>query len=158
MLCSGRSHVFLRSIIFYFLFTLLIGVGKAAPPDSDAVEPVPPAAPISHNPERAADRVGRRIWIGSMVAMLAATSFDAGTSWGKRESNGLLASSNGNFAYTGIEIKAAVAAAVSISQILLRRHKDLRTAFTIGNFAESGIFTAAGIHNLGISAPATPHK
>ena len=114
--------------------------------------PVSPAATTIANAQDQHDTVMNRLWIASMVAGVAGTGFDAATSWGKLEGNGLLASSNGTFGAKGLSIKAGIAAAVIVPQILLRKHKELRTAFTIGNFAEAGIFSATAIHNLGIPA------
>jgi len=96
------------------------------------------------------DRMMNRLWIGSMVAVVAGTSLDAASSWGKRESNPLLAGSSGTFGAKGLGIKAGVAAAVLVPQICLRKHKELRGAFMFGNYGEASIFTAAAIHNLRI--------
>ena len=93
------------------------------------------------------------LWIASIFAMAAGTGADAATSWHKRESNGLLASSDGNFGAKGLGIKAGLAGGLLLPQILFRKHTDLRTAFTIGNFAQAGIFTGMAVHNLRIAAP-----
>jgi hypothetical protein len=94
------------------------------------------------------DRIMNRLWIASMFAAVAGTSFDAATSWGRREGNSLLASSDGNFGARGLGIKVGVAAAVIVPQICLRKRKDLKGIFAIGNFGEAAIFTGAGVHNL----------
>jgi hypothetical protein len=99
------------------------------------------------------DKRMKALWIASIAAMVAGTSLDAASSWHKRESNGLLASSDGTFGGKGVGIKVGIGAAVLIPQIIFRRHKELRGAFAIGNFAEAGIFTGAAIHNFGIRAP-----
>lgn len=98
------------------------------------------------------DRKMNRIWIASMVAMVAATSMDAGSSWGKREGNSFLASSDGTFGAKGLSIKAGMAVGVILPQILLRRHKDLKSKFAIGNFAEAGLFGGIAVRNMGISS------
>ena len=98
------------------------------------------------------DKKVNRIWIASMLAMGAATSLDAGTSWGKREGNSLLASSDGTFGAKGLSIKAGVGAGIILPQILLRRHKDLKSKFAIGNFAEAALFGGVAVHNMGIAA------
>ncbi len=103
--------------------------------------------------EQKHDRKVNRIWGGSMIAMLAATSMDAGSSWGKREGNPLLASSDGTFGPKGLSIKMGIAAGVIVPELLLRHHKDLKSKFAIGNFAEATIFSGVAIHNFGISAP-----
>ena len=89
-----------------------------------------------------------------MFAMAGASGLDAATSWGKLEGNGFLASSNGNFGARGLSIKAAMAAAVILPQVLLRKHKELRVKFALANLVETGIFTGVSIHNLVVSAPA----
>ncbi len=99
------------------------------------------------------DRIMNRVWVASMLSMVAATGFDAGTSWGKREGNSLLASSNGTFGAKGLSIKAGVAAGVIVPELLFRHHKDLKSKFAIGNFAEAAVFSGVAIHNIGISGP-----
>jgi hypothetical protein len=90
----------------------------------------------------------RIVWITSIVAMSAATTADAVSSWHKQESNGLLASSNGTFGGRGIALKAGIAAGFLTPQIIFRKHRDWHAAFAVGNFAEAGIFTGAAIHNF----------
>lgn len=99
------------------------------------------------------DRIVKRVWIASMLAMAGASGLDAGTSWGKQEANGLLASSDGTFGARGLSIKAGTAAAIILPQILFRKHKDFRAKFAMGNFAGAAVFTGVAIHNVGIHAP-----
>lgn len=122
----------------------------ALPP---AIAPATSSPAIANNDEERHDRIVNRIWIASMLAMVAASGLDAETSWGKQEANGLLASSNGTFGAKGVSIKAGVAAAIVIPQILFRKHKDLRVKFAVANFAGAGVFTGVAIHNLGIPTP-----
>ncbi len=98
------------------------------------------------------DRKVNRIWVGSILAVTAATSMDAASSWGKYETNPVLASANGRFGAKGVSIKAGVAAGTIVSEILLRKHNDLKTKFVIGNLAETTLFTTAAVHNFGIAA------
>ena len=108
------------------------------------------------NPEDPHDRFMNRLWIASMFAAVAGSTADAASSWGKREGNSLLASSNGTFGAKGASIKAGIAAAVIIPQICMRKHKDMKGVFVFGNFAEAAVFAGAAVHNLHIqSAPAT---
>ncbi|MGH9584111.1 MAG: hypothetical protein ACRD4O_14380 [Bryobacteraceae bacterium] len=93
----------------------------------------------------------QRLWMGSICAVLAASAFDAASSWGKREANPLLASSNGNFGARGLAMKGGIAAAVLAPQWWFRKHKQLRTAFILANFADAAVFTAVSAHNLGVS-------
>lgn len=116
-----------------------------SPPMS--VTPFTPAPVSIADIEDPHDRMMNRLWIASMATVVAATGADAISSWGKLESNSLLASTNGAFGARGLSIKAAFAAAIIIPQICLRKHKDLRTAFLIGNFGEASLFVGAVIHN-----------
>jgi hypothetical protein len=84
-----------------------------------------------------------------MLTMVAATSFDAATSVGKSEGNGLLASSNGNFGAKGIGLKAAFTAGVIVPEVLICRHKSWKSKFAAANFAQTGLFSAVAIHSLG---------
>ena len=93
-------------------------------------------------------RFVNRLWIASMASAVSGTSFDAASSWGLREGNGILASSNGRFGAKGLSIKARLAAALIGPQIYLRKHQELKRAFIIGNFAEAAFFTGVSIHNL----------
>jgi hypothetical protein len=98
------------------------------------------------------DRVINRMWICSMFAAIAATGADAATSWGKTEGNGLLASQDGTFGAKGLSMKAGLAAGIIMPQILFRKHKDLKSAFALGNLADAAIFTGVSIHNVGIAS------
>jgi hypothetical protein len=107
------------------------------------------------SPEDTHDRVMNRLWITSIAALVAATSLDAATSWGKREGNSLLASSDGRFGAKGLSIKAGTAAAVLVPEILWRKHKDLKPAFAAGNLAEASIFAGVSVHNLQVREAAS---
>lgn len=96
------------------------------------------------------DRMVNRIWVSSMLAVVGTTALDAASSWGKREANPFLASSDGTFGAKGLSIKAAMTMGVILPEVLLRQHKGLKSKFAIGNFAEATIFGAVAVHNLGI--------
>jgi hypothetical protein len=100
------------------------------------------------------DRRTTLLWKISIATMLASTALDAGSSMGKHEANPLLRSSNGTFGSRGIAIKAGLAGFTLVPQIALRNRHDLRKAFTIANFIDTGIFTAVSAHNMGIKAAA----
>ncbi|HEX4810912.1 MAG TPA: hypothetical protein VH325_18385 [Bryobacteraceae bacterium] len=161
-----RSLLLNGAAAVLFLYSANAVLGQSVPkPGQIAAVPevvVPPAAFSSNSSsavlpsidiarvETAHDRKVNRIWIASMLAMVGATSLDAGTSWGKREANGFLASSDGTFGAKGLGIKAGMAAGVILPEILLR-HKDLKSKFAVGNFAEAAIFTGVSVHNLRIT-------
>jgi hypothetical protein len=94
-----------------------------------------------------------KLWVASSVALIAGTSFDAASSWGKYEANPLLRSSDGRFGSKGLMIKSAVAGGSLVPQILLRKRRKMQRMFTIANFALAGWYTGVGIHNIGVPQP-----
>ena len=117
-----------------------------------AASPILPKTTVVNFPASPHDAFMNRLWITSMFALLAGTGLDAGTSWGKREGNSLLASSDGTFGPKGLSIKVGLAAVVLVPQICLRKHKDWRGIFIMGNFGEAAIYAGTAIHNLNISS------
>ena len=149
----------LRPLVALLLFSsFLVAADTSGPPEpgrlaSASVEP--PSVKVTHFTNSAAseerhDLRMRHVWIASMAAAVTATSLDAASSWGKLESNSLLAGKNGTFGAKGVGIKAALAAGIVIPQLCLRKHKGLRSAFIAGNLGEAGLFSVAAVHNLGI--------
>jgi hypothetical protein len=160
----GISAFFLMAISATIRAQDLISPGELSGPSDGALVPsafipeagtttVPPKTNIASVEDPHAKRV-RVIWIASIFAVAASTAADAASSWHKRESNGFLASSNGNFGDKGVAIKCGITAAVLAPQVIFRKHRDWHTAFALGNFAEAGISTGAAIHNLNVNSPA----
>jgi len=96
------------------------------------------------------DSLKRTLWYASIAAALGATAFDSASSWHKHEFNPLLASSNGTFGGRAVSIKIGAAAVTLLPQLILRKHKDLRTGFILGNLAATAIYSGGAIHNLNI--------
>jgi hypothetical protein len=94
-----------------------------------------------------------KVWLVSALALLAATSVDASSSWGKYETNPLLASADGRFGARGVSIKFGLAAATIVPQILMRKNRGVTRVFTIANFGETVMFVPIVKHNYGISSP-----
>jgi hypothetical protein len=134
-------------------------LASAVAPPAASVPAVPPDSAIrpsiaSVHDDR--DKVANRVWLASAFALGAASGFDAATSWGKREGNPLLASSNGDFGAKGLAIKSGITAALIIPQIWLHKHREYRTTLTVVNFANAALFSGVAIHNMGIAPP--PHN
>jgi hypothetical protein len=145
----------MRSLILVAAGGLLLGGANRLPAQTDGPASssfLAPRISIANVEDRHEQRL-KYLWIASIFAMAAGTGADAATSWHKRESNGLLASSDGTFGAKGLGIKAGIAGGLLLPQILFHKHKDLRSAFTVGNFAQAGVFTGIAIHNAGIAAP-----
>jgi hypothetical protein len=90
------------------------------------------------------------LWKVSIATMLAASAFDAASSMGKSEQNPLLRSSDGTFGTKGVALKFGLVGASLVPQMIFRNRKDLRRLFTIINFGDTAMFTAIGVHNLGV--------
>lgn len=90
------------------------------------------------------------LWKVSIATMLASSAFDAASSMGKSEQNPLLRSSDGTFGTKGVALKFGLVGASLVPQIIFRNRKDLRRLFTIVNFGDTAMFTAIGVHNLGV--------
>ena len=125
----------------------LITPGELAGPFNSNIVPKTDIASVEDRHEKHV----RIIWIASIFAMTAGTAADAATSWHRRESNSLLASSNGTFGGKGLAIKGGISAGMLAPQLIFRKHHDWHTAFSVGNFAEAGIYAGTSIHNLNTS-------
>lgn len=100
-----------------------------------------------------------KIWKVSLAIVATASFVDAGSSLGRRESNGFLASPNGRFGYKGLAIKGGVAGGLIAAQLSTRRimvkknreREELDKFISVTNLVWAGIFTGAAIHNYRIS-------
>ena len=99
-----------------------------------------------------------KMWIASSLILLAATSLDASSSWGKYEANPFLRSNDGRFGAKGFSIKFGIAGAMLAPQLLLRKNRTAVKIFTVTNFAQAGMYTGIAIHNFGIPQPGQPAK
>lgn len=116
--------------------------------DSAASGVEEPKTTVANVGADAHDRFMNRLWVVSMVSAMAGTGLDAASSWGQREGNALLASSDGRFEGKGLAIKAGLAAALVVPQICLRKRKNLKGPFAAANFTQAAIYTAVSVHNL----------
>lgn len=83
----------------------------------------------------------------SMVAMSAASAADAYTSWHRPEANALLRNERGEFGAKGISVKVGTLAGIVMMEYRLRKHREMRNAFVVGNCANAGVSTFAAVHN-----------
>jgi hypothetical protein len=107
--------------------------------------------PVAFEPDRPS-RTMNRMWLGSVAALIAATSADAATSWGHQEANGFLASNGGNFGVKGLTLKLAGTSATLIPQLVFRHHSKLLKVFAIGNAAEASMYAGLAVHNIGVTS------
>jgi hypothetical protein len=89
----------------------------------------------------------RRLFSASVAFVSAAAIADAGTSWGKAESNPVLGQSRFGMGQTGIKI-GLISAAVGGQYFLLRHHSPhVAAGFAAVNFASAGVLGAIAYHN-----------
>lgn len=87
-------------------------------------------------------------WRVSLLALIAAHSADAATSWNKRELNPVLSPSSGAFGLQTLAIKCAISiGSIGLQFVLLKRRPELAKLFARMNFVESGVLGATALHN-----------
>jgi len=92
-----------------------------------------------------------RLWVASCVALVAATSADMASSWGRNEANPILRSADGRFGARGVSIKLAMAGAMIAPQFfVMKRAPGSQRLFTIANFLQAGLYTGVAIRNYGV--------
>ena len=95
-----------------------------------------------------------KLWVASSMLLLAATSLDAASSWGKYEENPFLRSNDGRFGAKGVSIKLSLSGAMLLPQFLFRKNRTATKLFTLSNFAEAGVYAGIAARNFGIPRPA----
>ena len=128
----------------------------------ESVNPaIPYVAPVAPSPAAAAQNLVQpevrqakprmKEWKFSLLALAAAHSADAATSWNKKELNPVLSPSGGAFGGQMLAIKCGItAASVGLQAIVLRHHPELAKMFARFNFLESGVIGATAIHNSSV--------
>jgi hypothetical protein len=107
------------------------------------------SARVSGEPELTArESRWHRVWQWSAAALIAGNSLDATSSWGGRELNGMLASSNGAFGSRGVMLKGGICGGILAMQYFVgKRHPRAYRAQAITNFASAALFTGIAVHN-----------
>jgi hypothetical protein len=91
----------------------------------------------------------RRQWVISLAPLFASEALDAASSYGLRELNPLLASSNGGFGTKATGIKFGVIGALAGTEyFVVRKHPVSAKFFTIVNWVTAGATTGLAIHNF----------
>lgn len=125
------------------------GSGSAVSPYIEPAAPAPAAAMrnlVQPEVQQPKPKMGE--WKLSLLALAAAHSADAATSWNKREMNPLLSPSSGAFGAQMLAVKCAVTVgSIGLQAILLRHRPQLAKMFARLNFMEAGVIGATAIHN-----------
>lgn len=113
------------------------------------VTPVIQPLTIESAARRAADQTAMRRWKLSVVPVFASQALDVTSSYGMRELNPMLASSDGSFGAKGAGIKlGATAAMVGLEYLIARKHSRAARIFTKINWSVSIVTTGFAAHNF----------
>ena len=90
-------------------------------------------------------------WKVSLVPLVSSQVLDATSSYGLRELNPVLASSNGGFEAKGLSIKIAVTgAAVGVEWLIVRKFPRSARVLTKLNWSAGIVTTGFAVHNWAI--------
>ena len=106
------------------------------------------AAPAGHS--------AGRWWKASLVSLAAANALDVHSSWGKRETNHILAGQDGSFGAKGALIKLGLQGTVVGVQWLVSRRRPRAATYrylTLLNLGASGTIGTTAIRNYGVPRP-----
>jgi hypothetical protein len=125
------------------LLVLLISVVAVRAAD------LPDAAfPSAH---QSVEQSALRAWKISLAPLIASQALDAASSYGMRELNPLLASSNGGFEMKAASIKLGVTAAlVGVEYLIVRKYPRSTRVISKLNWTTGIVTTGFAVHNFAI--------
>ena len=118
-----------------------------------AVEPASllSARGLPQEREEALNNAGRRAWKRSLLALAASQSLDVASSYGMRELNPLLASSDGRFGAKAASIKFGATTGITlIEYVLVKKYPKSARLFSKLNWSSSALTTGIAVHNFAI--------
>jgi len=120
---------------------------RPALPAAQSVDAI--ASAIRNEPESAtAAAAWRKRWAISLGPLAASQALDAASSYGLRELNPVLRSSNGGFGMKAASIKfSAIAGLMGAEYLLVRKYPRSAKFFTIVNWTTAGATTGLAVHN-----------
>ena len=116
-----------------------------------ALDRAPAAAGVTPAFAPSADSKARTAWKRSLLAVAASQSLDVASSYGLRELNPLLASSDGRFGGRAASIKlGTTAAVVALEYVLVKKYPKTARVFSKLNWSSSALTTGLAVHNFAI--------
>lgn len=102
----------------------------------------------NHKP---ADRAALKSWKVSLAPLIASQALDASSSYGMRELNPLLASSNGGFEMKAASIKlGATGVIVGVEYLIVRKYPRSARVISKLNWTSGIVTTGLAVHNFAI--------
>jgi hypothetical protein len=130
---------------------LLFAVSVANSASAADITPVIQPLTLESAARRAADQTAMRRWKMSVVPVFASQALDVTSSYGMRELNPMLASSDGSFGAKGAGIKlGATAGLLGVEYLIVRKYPRSARAFTKINWTVSIVTTGFAAHNFSI--------
>lgn len=132
----------------FVLLTTVLGAFAADTPDTA----LPPARQtVELAALHSAQRSAMKAWEISLVPLVSSQALDAASSYGMRELNPLLASSNGGFETKATSIKLGFTAAiVGVEYLLVRKYPRSTRVISKLNWTSGIVTTGFAVHNFAI--------
>jgi hypothetical protein len=128
----------------FVLLTTAVAALAADAPDTA----LPPAR---QSVEQSARQSTMKAWEISLVPLVSSQALDAASSYGMRELNPLLASSNGGFEMKATSIKLGVTAAiVGVEYLIVRKYPRSTRVISKLNWTSGIVTTGFAVHNFAI--------
>lgn len=90
----------------------------------------------------------KKAWAWSAAALIAGNTLDVASSYGYRETNGVLRGANGQLNQRGAAIKFGVMAGALLGQhYMLKQNPELQKPLAITNFAVGAAFSGIAVRN-----------
>ena len=129
--------------LFVLLTTAIAACAADAP---DTVLP-----PARQSVEQSVRHSTIKAWEISLVPLVSSQALDAASSYGMRELNPLLASSNGGFERKAASIKLGAAAAiVGVEYLIVRKYPRSTRVISKLNWTSGIVTTGFAVHNFAI--------
>ena len=133
------------------LFAAFVANSASAADMTPVIQPltVESAARRAADQSSMIDQTSMRRWKMSVAPLFASQALDVTSSYGMRELNPLLASSDGSFGAKAAGIKlGSTAAMVSLEYLIARKHPRAARIFTKINWSVSIVTTGFAAHNF----------
>jgi len=120
--------------------------GTAVPSARQSVE-----QSAQRSAQQSAQQSAMKAWKISLIPLVSSQALDAASSYGMRELNPLLASSNGGFEMKATSIKlGATAAIVGVEYLIVRKYPRSTPVISKLNWTSGIVTTGFAVHNFAI--------
>jgi hypothetical protein len=105
----------------------------------------------SERSREAIQEAGRKVWMWSLVPLVASQALDSASSYGMRELNPVLADRDGGFGVKSTVLKFAVTGAlIGVEYLIIRKTGRSSKLSAVLNWTVAGVTTGLAVHNYAI--------